>query len=240
MKQPQVTPNSIILNRFGPEIHVPIRLSKRAKRIAIRINTEGPELILPHKKDQYNSGEKFLLSKESWIRLKLRNRPTPEQIDDKAIPIFGDMHSLSHVQANQFQVKIEDNLIEIHSNYPNNNTILIVFLRNKLLSEITKLVDFFSEKHSLKYSHIRIMDNKSKWGSCCSKGRLSFNWRLVFAPHDVLKYLVVHEMCHIKEMNHSEHFWGLVEELYPGYKAPKFWLKKNGCKLHGYLQSKTH
>ena len=62
---------------------------------------------------------------------------------------------------------------------------------------------------------MRIMENVSRWGSCCSKkGNLVFNWRVVFAPFEVLKYLVTHEMVHLKEMNHSKNFWELVERIY--------------------------
>jgi predicted metal-dependent hydrolase len=64
---------------------------------------------------------------------------------------------------------------------------------------------------------------------------LSFNWRLVFAPKEILEYLVVHEMCHMIEMNHSMRFWNLVEKLYPDYKVAKLWLKQNGVRLHQYL-----
>ena len=108
-------------------------------------------------------------------------------------------------------------------------------MRDKLLLEVTKLVDFFSAKHDLSFSKIRIMNNKNKWGSCSSKGVLSFNWRLIFAPKEILEYLVVHEMCHIIEMNHSVRFWNLVETLYPNYKLAKLWLKGNGMRLHQYL-----
>jgi predicted metal-dependent hydrolase len=232
-KQQKLPSESIILDKLGHNIKIPVRYSSRAKRISIRVNHNGAELILPNK--HYNAGYRFLLSKESWVRQKLQNAIKHEPIDDKTIPIFGEIYSLQHIEANYCNVLIKQNLVEVYSNIPHDKSILIKFLRDKLLLEVTKLVDFFSAKHGLSFSKIRIMNNKNKWGSCSSKGVLSFNWRLVFAPKEILEYLVVHEMCHIIEMNHSIRFWNLVETLYPNYKLAKLWLKGNGMKLHRYL-----
>ncbi len=232
-KQQKLPSESIILDKLGHNIKIPVRYSSRAKRISIRVNHNGAELILPNK--HYNAGYRFLLSKESWVRQKLQNAIKHEPIDDKTIPIFGEIYSLQHIEANYCKVLITQNLVEVYSNIPHDKSILIRFLRDKLLLEVTKLVDFFSAKHELSFSKIRIMNNKNKWGSCSSKGVLSFNWRLVFAPKEILEYLVVHEMCHIIEMNHSIRFWNLVETLYPNYKLAKLWLKGNGMRLHKYL-----
>jgi len=232
-KQQKLPSESIILNKLGHNIKIPVRYSSRAKRISIRVNHNGAELILPNK--HYNAGYRFLLSKESWVRQKLQNAIKHEPIDDKTIPIFGEIYSLQHIEANYCNVLIKQNLVEVYSNIPHDKSILIKFLRDKLLLEVTKLVDFFSAKHGLSFSKIRIMNNKNKWGSCSSKGVLSFNWRLVFAPKEILEYLVVHEMCHIIEMDHSIRFWNLVDTLYPNYKLAKLWLKGNGMKLHRYL-----
>ena len=232
-KQQKLPSESIILDKLGHNIKIPVRYSSRAKRISIRVNHNGAELILPNK--HYNAGYRFLLSKESWVRQKLQNAIKHEPIDDKTIPIFGEIYSLQHIEANYCKVLITQNLVEVYSNIPHDKSILIKFLRDKLLLEVTKLVDFFSAKHELSFSKIRIMNNKNKWGSCSSKGVLSFNWRLVFAPKEILEYLVVHEMCHIIEMNHSIRFWNLVETLYPNYKLAKLWLKGNGMRLHKYL-----
>lgn len=81
------------------------------------------------------------------------------------------------------------------------------------------------------YGKISIRDQKTRWGSCSSTGNLSFNWRLILAPPNVLDYVVVHELCHRKEMNHSPGFWELVESLMPDYRKYRKWLKDNGESL---------
>lgn len=78
------------------------------------------------------------------------------------------------------------------------------------------------------FSRIFIKNQKSRWGSCSSARNLNFNWRLMMAPLEVLDYVVVHELCHLKEMNHSKEFWAEVEKVLPDYKERKKWLDENG------------
>lgn len=77
------------------------------------------------------------------------------------------------------------------------------------------------------YEDVLIKDQKTRWGSCSSSGNLSFNWRLIKAPMDVLEYVVVHELAHRKEMNHSQKFWSIVSRYSPDYKKHQKWLKGN-------------
>ena len=94
---------------------------------------------------------------------------------------------------------------------------------------IPKRVAYYAEQMGEAYGDIRIKDVKSRWGSCSSKRNLNFNWRLVLAPMEMLDYVVVHELCHLKEMNHSPAFWRLVEAVLPDYKKRRAWLKE--CRL---------
>lgn len=78
------------------------------------------------------------------------------------------------------------------------------------------------------YGRITVRDQKTRWGSCSSKGNLNFNWRLILAPEEVLDYVVVHELAHRLEMNHSPRFWAVVESVLPDYRKRRGWLKQNG------------
>jgi predicted metal-dependent hydrolase len=81
------------------------------------------------------------------------------------------------------------------------------------------------------YERIRIGAQRTLWGSCSSRGTLSFNWRLVLAPFDVLDYVVVHELCHLRVPNHSRRFWSLVEDRRPDYRRHRDWLHEHGPEL---------
>jgi predicted metal-dependent hydrolase len=84
------------------------------------------------------------------------------------------------------------------------------------------------------YARISLRDQRSRWGSCSTTGTLSFNWRLVLAPHDVLDYVVVHEICHLVEMNHGPGFWALVGKRRPAYAEAKAWLDEHGWEILAY------
>ena len=82
-----------------------------------------------------------------------------------------------------------------------------------------------------RYTSITVRDQKTRWGSCSSRGTLSFNYRLIFAPPAVLDYVVVHELCHLTHMDHSKDFWNMVGSVMPDYKVHKKWLREHGHEL---------
>lgn len=104
-------------------------------------------------------------------------------------------------------------------------------LAQKACVIIAEKVSFFAQKMGVTYGKITIRDQKTRWGSCSSKGNLNFNFRLLLAPEKVLDYVVVHELCHRKQMNHSEQFWAEVEAILPDYRIQMLWLKHHGWEL---------
>ena len=94
-------------------------------------------------------------------------------------------------------------------------------------------VEYFSKIVGVTYGRITVRNQKTRWGSCSSKGNLNFNCYLMLAPREVLDYVVVHELCHRKQMNHSDAFWREVEKVLPDYKIRRKWLKDNGNSLMG-------
>ncbi|WP_026651374.1 YgjP-like metallopeptidase domain-containing protein [Butyrivibrio proteoclasticus] len=92
-------------------------------------------------------------------------------------------------------------------------------------------VDRFSKEIGVNYGRITIRIQKSRWGSCSSKGNLNFNCLLMNAPEEIIDYVVVHELCHRKEMNHSERFWAEVEKVIPDYKERRKWLRDHENEL---------
>ena len=89
----------------------------------------------------------------------------------------------------------------------------------------------FSQIMNVRYNSVKIKNYKSRWGSCSSKGDISFNWKIIFAPEKIIEYLVVHELSHLIYFNHSKLFWNKVEEFQYNYKENRKWLKENGYKL---------
>lgn len=101
--------------------------------------------------------------------------------------------------------------------------------RSKVL--VQERVAHYAYIMGVSYNHISLRFQRTRWGSCSSKGNLNFNCLLALVPPDVLDYVVVHELCHLKEMNHSQRFWEEVRSVMPDYEQSKRWLKENGNAL---------
>ena len=104
-------------------------------------------------------------------------------------------------------------------------------LSEEALKEIRRLIAIHAPELGVQPGRIAIREQKSRWGSCSDRHNLNFNWKLMLAPPEALEYVVIHELCHLIEFNHSARFWRLVESRMPDYESPKKWLKENGRML---------
>ena len=99
------------------------------------------------------------------------------------------------------------------------------------LKVIPDKVRYYAEIMQVSYGKITIRNQRTRWGSCSAKGNLNFNCLLMLVPDEVVNYVVVHELCHLLEMNHSESFWRQVERMIPDYKVQRDWLKVHGSDI---------
>jgi predicted metal-dependent hydrolase len=132
------------------------------------------------------------------------------------------------------RVVIKDSEIIVYQselNEVHHKTILLKFLKEFARTEITKRTKKFSNAYGFEINKIAIRDQSSRWGSCSSLKNLNFNWRLIFAPSGVLDYVIVHELCHTAQMNHSKAFWDLVTVVMPDWKTSRRWLRENSRTL---------
>ena len=107
----------------------------------------------------------------------------------------------------------------------------VIALADEALKVIPERVEYFAKVIGVTYGKITVRNQKTRWGSCSSKGNLNFNCLLMLAPPEVLDYVVVHELCHRKQMNHSKAFWLEVEKVLPNYKEVRMWLKEEGSQM---------
>lgn len=217
------------------KIEVSARYSNKTTRTKIKVSHTGEvELVVPER-TSLTKAKEFLLTNLAWVTHKIeaiKNVKAPRN----QIPIFGELHKIEHTESyNQLFVRSGAGKIFVSCPGSMQKQMITEYLKDLFFSEIKRLVREISKEHRFHVNKIQIKDHKSKWGSCSSKQNLSFNWKLVFAPHHVIRYLVVHELCHLKEMNHSKKFWNLVGRIDPNYSASRSWLRKNSVLLHSYL-----
>ena len=106
-------------------------------------------------------------------------------------------------------------------------------LRERAKSVLAQRTAYFARQVGVTNGRITVRDQKTRWGSCSQTGNLNFNFRLILAPLEVLDYVVVHELCHRRQMNHSTQFWQEVAQVLPDYRKRKAWLTENGWRLMG-------
>lgn len=109
--------------------------------------------------------------------------------------------------------------------------LLVSWYRKQALQVCSERAAALAKQHGLRYTRLRITSARARWGSCSSKGTISFTYRLVTLPPEIIDYVVIHELAHTVEHNHSKQFWSRVEAILPDYKRRRLWLKKNGNSL---------
>lgn len=164
---------------------------------------------------QFVSGEKFLyLGKEYTLEIVEKDLGEAEvlmQEDTMAVYISQGLSKESRKQT------IKEALIK--------------WYRQRFAEIVKERIEKYSLKLKVAPCKVVIKDQKTRWGSCSKKGNINLNWRLIMAPLHVIDYVVVHELCHLKVMNHSKDFWNLVESIQPNYTEGREWLKVNGNRL---------
>lgn len=226
-----------------------VKVSDRARRYRIAISPQGVELVLPRgvpliKADglmraHANWLEKQLIRLEDYqkraSKRKAREIELPENtILFKGIPCKLEINQMTSLRK---QVRIEQRDGCIHIDAPAGRNIdlepyLQAHLKQYAARVIPHRVRAWSEVMKLQPKRISIRSQRTRWGSCSSRGTLSFNWRLVMATPEVLDYVVIHELSHLAAPNHSPRFWELVQSFSPNYKQHRRWLRDQQALLY--------
>ena len=154
---------------------------------------------------------------------------------------FGTPYPLNihHAEIDTPQVELKWNIFLAKTPIANDQQLIANGLRQAFTRWYTKTgteaisyrAEYFAHLIGVTFNKLRLKEVKTLWGSCSPKNNLTFNWKLVMAPAEVIDYVVVHELCHLRERNHSKRFWTLVKEFAPDYKVHRKWLKENEWQL---------
>ena len=159
--------------------------------------------------------------------------------DGATVPLRGVPHRIAHRPGTRGTVWIEaaaggGSLLCVAGQAPHIDRRIADFLRREARRDLEIASMRFAHELGRAVNRVAVRDQSSRWGSCSTTGVLSFSWRLILAPSDVLEYLAAHEVAHLIEMNHSAKFWRLVQRLCPGHERARAWLDAHGADLHRY------
>ncbi len=212
-----------------------IRVNRRARRISLRLNARGaPVLTLP-RASLKAEGLRFFAGKQDWLKAQLARRPEQVPFEaDAVVPIAGAPHTIVLAEQARDLVRAENGVLSVGGGPETVSALVQAWLRGKARRDLSLAVARYCAALGLAPPPLSLRDPKTRWGSCSSRGSLSFSWRLAMAPADVLDYVAAHEVAHLRELNHSPRFWALVATLMPGFEAQEAWLKQHGRSLHRY------
>lgn len=224
----------------GRTLTYTIKRSNRIRYVRLELRRQtGLTVVIPRFFDTDQISE-ILQSKINWIVSKLarytEETPCPalELRDGSTVPYLGRALKVA-VQAardGDHVILEQDRLIvSVQPTADNIEPIIRQWYRAQALEFIERRAKELGTELGLSYKRLVIRSQKTRWGSCSHKGNLSFNWKLIIAPEPVIDYVIIHELAHIKEMNHSRRFWKLVADNCPAWREHKQWLKDHESNL---------
>ena len=232
---------SIEINGLSIEL-----IRSRRKSLSLEVGRNGIKARAPLRMSKKMIFE-FIHSKQHWLEKQANNRPTPIekiQLNNGTSLLFKNASlSLNILEGQRGNVVQQDNqlyLPVIQSSRPLEDTIkskLINWYKKTALTTLEQRIAYYAPIMNVTRSakqEIKVREYKRRWGSCDHLGSLSFNWRIIMAPPEVLDYVVIHELAHCHEFNHSKRFWNIVAQQMPDWKVKQDWLHVNGGVLYQF------
>jgi len=230
----------------GQAISYIIKRSPKAKYVRLEVRSEtGLTVVIPksYKPDRIPD---LLKEKQRWISGKLAKYGQVQRpASDKAmkggdtVPYLGwDLEVVTRrAYGNVESVNVERNRLVVSLRAGSNRLDMVLerWYRMQATQLIREKANKLGAGLGLTYGQLSIRGQKTRWGSCSQKGNLSFNWKLIMAPEPVIDYVIVHELAHLKEMNHTKRFWQLVGQHCPKWRDHRKWLKDHAVELAAKL-----
>lgn len=200
------------------------------KTIALVIDSEGGLIVRAPNDISEREIDDFISRKKRWI---LEKQQQVSAFGEKHTPVVvatGDSilyvgNTYTIIQEAVKEISISGTTLSVPEGYGIDK--VICWLRNEARTVIQERVDRYASIMGVSYTSVKMSDAKARWGSCSTKNKLNFAWRLIMCPVSVIDYVVVHELSHIDYKNHSQAFWARVKTVLPNYKEQQDWLKIN-------------
>lgn len=239
-KRARQLPEQIEIPLDSQRVRVRLRPNNRARRYTLNLGVSGSDPVLTIPAGGSYDGARYFLGRNlGWLESRLSNRPSARPFrPGRVVPVRGVNHRIAHRPSDRGTVRVQKDgrspVLAIAGDREHLERRLTDWLRRQARSDLETAVFHYAAAVQARPTAIRLRDPKGRWGSCSSRGTLSFSWRLIMAPPVVLDYLAAHEVAHLREMNHSPTFWRLVNRICPSTDEAEAWLKANGAGLHAF------
>jgi len=230
-------PEQLTIAHAGETLPVTFVRNARARRASLRVDPANRRIVLTAPlRMARGTAVGFAEAQAGWIAARLGRLPERRPfVDGAEIPLFGVPHRVRHRPDARGTVWREDGEIHVAGRAEHLPRRLRDWLTAELRERLVPLVQAKAARAERSVKRITVRDTRSRWGSCGPDAAMSFSWRLVFAPPEVLDYLAAHEAAHLVHLNHGPRFWALARALCDGpIEGPQAWLKKNGETLLQY------
>jgi len=216
----------------NPPVEVLVRRSARVRRLSLRLSRlDGRATLTLPTRVTMREGTAFVREREAWLRKHLDGIAPEQQVQIGGTVLFGGM-AVPVVGGDVKRARLVNNALMVPDDPAKAGVRVAAFLKLQARDALAAASDRYAAALGKPYGRISLRDTRSRWGSCSSAGDLMYSWRLIMAPPDVLDYVAAHEVAHLQHMDHSDRFWGAVEQIYPNHKACRAWLRENGSSLH--------
>lgn len=209
-----------------------VRRSPRARRVRVRVEPDGSLLVTLPQAAKGSEADEAIAQLEGWIasrRAKLQQARNALVRPAGTLPYLSELLSVTE-QAGRTRAHRSGEQLLVPADRRREQAIERWY-RRQAKAEVGERLPAALAALGVEAGPISIRDQRTRWGSCSSSGALSFNWRLLLGPPQLLDYVVWHEACHLVVLDHSRRFWALLEEHRPDYREPREWLRRNGSAL---------
>lgn len=226
---------------IGLDADVEVRRHPSARRLTLRVSqTRRAVIVTVPTRCRIDEANLFVRRNLAWVRERLGKLPHLVPLaDGSALPLRGVPHTVMFSRRETGPVVVvragaEGAVIDVRGRPEHCPRRLRDWLRDEAKRDLDERVSHHARQLGLSPRRLSLRDQTSRWGSCSSKGVLSFSWRLILAPPHVLDYVAAHEVAHLAEMNHGPRFWALVRQTYPDMDQARVWLRQFGLQLYRY------
>lgn len=221
---------------------MPIQIDNfaRSKRrtIALIIERDGTLTVRAPMRTSRAAIDAFIQQKEDWI-LRTREKlkmivPTPvrQYLDGETFLFLGSLFALKLVGPQRPVLQFENGFTLSQNARHQAAQYFVKWYKQQSYEVISRRVTEYAQRYQFNPKQVKISSARTRWGSCSPDGTLNFTWRLVMSPLEVIDYVVIHELAHLRVKNHSSNFWEVVNAIDPQYKEKRKWLRENGGKLN--------